>query len=468
MLFTNILENIKDEIINKTQELVQIKSVETLSKPGMPFGEGVNEALEYTLKLCKDLGFKIKNFDGYAGHADLGEGDEMIGILVHLDVVPEGDLENWTYPPYSATIKNNRIYGRGTIDDKGPTIAAIYAMKALKDSGVLLKKKIRIIFGTDEESGWECMRYYLKKEKAPQIAFTPDANFPVIYGEKGIITLKLKQEFNVPSNSKINIKYIRGGELSNIVPNYCEALLYIKNEPSSIYEECLSLIKKEKYSIDLHLDNNNLYLKSHGVSAHAMEPQKGKNAISQLMQVLKVLNLESTQMNSFIDFYNNKINTQTNGESLNCQMNDKDSGELTLNVGIIDFCENKGELTLNIRYPVTKKDTMVIDKINANLINSNIKMEIINNMPPLYMPKDSKLVKTLTSVYKKMTNDDTQAQTFGGGTYARALDNAVAFGPIFPGQVNLAHQTDEFIEIDDLIKNAQIMAQAIYELDLLD
>lgn len=468
MLFTNLIENMKDEIINKTQELIQIKSVETKAKPNMPFGEGVNEALEYTLKLCEELGFKTKNVDGYAGHADLGEGDEMIGILVHLDVVPEGDLKKWIFPPYSATIKNNRIYGRGAIDDKGPTIAAIYAMKALKDSGVLLKKKIRIIFGTDEESGWECMRYYLKKEKAPQIAFTPDANFPVIYGEKGIITLKLKQEFNISSTSNINIKYIKGGELSNIVPNYCEALLYIKNEPSSIYEECLSLITKENYSIDLDLDNNNLYLKSHGVSAHAMEPQKGKNAISQLMKVLKVLNLESIQMSSFIDFYNNKINTQTNGEALNCQMNDKDSGELTLNVGIIDFDENKAELTLNIRYPVTKKDTIVIDKINANLINSNIKMKIINNMPPLYMPKDSKLVQTLTRVYKKMTNDDTQAQTFGGGTYARALDNAVAFGPIFPDQANLAHKADEYIEIDNLMKNTQIMAQAIYELDLLD
>lgn len=162
MLFTQLLENMKDEIINKTQELVQIKSVETKSKPNMPFGEGVNEALEYVLNLCDDLGFKTKNVDGYAGHADLGEGEDTIGILVHLDVVPEGDVKKWTYPPYSAMIVNNKIYGRGTIDDKGPTIAAIYAMKALKDSGVLLKKKIRIIFGTDEESGWECMKYYLK------------------------------------------------------------------------------------------------------------------------------------------------------------------------------------------------------------------------------------------------------------------------------------------------------------------
>ncbi|WP_419768821.1 dipeptidase PepV [Arcobacter sp.] len=468
MLFTSILENMKDEIINKFQELIQIKSVETTAKPGMPFGEGVNEALEYTLKLCDELGFKTKNVDGYAGHADLGDGDEMIGILVHLDVVPEGDLKKWTYPPYSATIKNNCIYGRGTIDDKGPTIAAIYAMKALKDSGVLLKKKIRIIFGTDEESGWECMRYYLIKEKVPKIAFTPDANFPVIYGEKGIITLKLKQEFNISSLSNINIKYIKGGELSNIVPNYCEALLYIIDEPKNVYEKCLNIIKKENYSIDLYLDNNNLYLKSHGISAHAMAPQKGKNAISQLMQVLKLLNLETTQMSSFIDFYNIKINTQTNGKSLDCQMKDEHSGELTLNVGVINFDEKKVELILNIRYPITKKDTNVIDKINDNLTNSNIKMEIINNMPPLYMPKDSKLVQTLTNVYKKMTNDDTQPQTFGGGTYARALENAVAFGPVFPGQVNLAHQADEYIEIDDLMKNAQIMAQAIYELNLLD
>ncbi|RXJ96388.1 dipeptidase PepV [Malaciobacter molluscorum] len=467
MLFTQLLENMKDEIINKTQELVQIKSVETKSKPNMPFGEGVNEALEYVLNLCDDLGFKTKNVDGYAGHADLGEGEDAIGILVHLDVVPEGDVKKWTYPPYSATIVNNKIYGRGTIDDKGPTIAAIYAMKALKDSGVLLKKKIRIIFGTDEESGWECMKYYLKKEKAPQIAFTPDANFPVIYGEKGILVLKLKQEFNLLSNKNIFIKYIKGGELSNIVPNYCEALLYIKDNIKTIYEKCLDIIKKEEYSITLHLEDNNLFIQSQGISSHAMEPQKGKNAISQLMLLLGSLDLKSNQISEFIDLYNDKINIQTNGKNLDCQMSDEDSGELTLNVGVINLDESKVELTLNIRYPITKNYTQVLNKIQNNLKNTQIETQIIKSMPPLYVPKDSKLVKTLTNVYRKMTNDNTQVQTFGGGTYARALDNAVAFGPVFPGQANLAHKADEYIDIDDLLKNAQIMAQAIYELSLL-
>ncbi|RXJ88102.1 dipeptidase PepV [Arcobacter sp. CECT 8985] len=467
MIFDELIENMKDEIVCKTQELIQIKSVETLAKANMPFGEGVNEALEYTLKLCDSLGFKTKNIDGYAGHADLGDAEDMVGILVHLDVVPEGDHKKWTYPPYSATIKDDCIYGRGAIDDKGPTIAAIYAMKALKDSGVLLKKKIRIIFGTDEESGWECMKYYLKKEKPPKIAFTPDANFPVIYGEKGILTFKIRQKFDLISSSNINIKYIKGGELSNIVPNYCESLIYIKNDVNDIYNKCISIIKKNDYSIQLNLDNNNLYFKSHGISAHAMEPQKGKNAISQLLELFSNLDFQSKEIDEFIKFYNNKIGMQTNGENLGCKMSDEDSGELTLNVGVINLDENGFELKLNLRYPITKHDTEVIDKINNNLYN-NMNIEIIKSMPPLYVPKDSKIIKTLVNVYKQITNDNSEAKTFGGGTYARAIDNAVAFGPLFPGQVNLAHKADECIKIDDLLKNSKIMALAIYNLNLLD
>ena len=178
----NIIDEMKDEIIESLQRIVRIKSVEDEPEEGMPFGEGVNQCLESFLDIAKSLGLKTKNIDGYAGHVEIGEGEEILGILCHLDVVPEGS--NWTYPPYAAEIHDGKIYGRGTIDNKGPAIASLYALKAIQDSGIKLNKRVRLILGTDEESGWECIRYYLDKEETPALAFSPDAEFPVIHGKR--------------------------------------------------------------------------------------------------------------------------------------------------------------------------------------------------------------------------------------------------------------------------------------------
>ncbi|HHY13423.1 MAG TPA: Sapep family Mn(2+)-dependent dipeptidase, partial [Thermoanaerobacterales bacterium] len=178
------IERYRNDIIKSVQEQIKIKSVKGESKPGMPFGEGPREALEHALKLSEELGFKTKNVDGYAGHAEYGEGDDIVGVLVHLDVVPEGT--GWVHPPYGGEIHDGKIYGRGTIDNKGPAIAALYALKALKDSGVNMKRRVRIIFGTDEESGWEDMDYYMENEENPMCGFSPDALFPIINSEKGI------------------------------------------------------------------------------------------------------------------------------------------------------------------------------------------------------------------------------------------------------------------------------------------
>ena len=187
------IDEMKDEIVESVQEIVRIKSVEGEPGENKPFGEGVNQCLEATLAIAERLGLKNKNIDGYAGHVEIGEGEEILGILCHLDVVPEGS--NWTYPPYGAEIHDGKIYGRGTIDNKGPAIAALYALKAVQDSGIKLNKRVRLILGTNEESGWGCINYYLKKEETPALAFSPDAEFPVIHGEKGILTFILKKIF---------------------------------------------------------------------------------------------------------------------------------------------------------------------------------------------------------------------------------------------------------------------------------
>ena len=220
MDLSSVIESYKAHIIENTSKLIQIPSVEAAVRPGRPFGEAVDDALLFCLELAQELGFMTGNVDGYAGYAQMGEGDETLGILVHLDVVPEG--VDWTYPPFSGVIHDGKIYGRGAIDDKGPAMAALYAMKAVMDSGVCLRKKVRLIFGLDEESGWKDMEYYFKKEPMPEIGITPDGCYPVIYAEKGIVDIAVKKCFK-PSNSvTLRLNSVIGGERHNMVADICE------------------------------------------------------------------------------------------------------------------------------------------------------------------------------------------------------------------------------------------------------
>ena len=454
----NRIDEMRDNIIATTQELIRIKSVQDTPEEGKPFGKGVNKALEATLEIAKNMGFETGNIDGYAGYAEMGEGEEMLGILCHLDVVPEGS--NWTYPPYAAEIHDDKIYGRGSIDDKGPGVAALYAMKAVKDSDVILNKRVRIIFGTNEESGWGGMDYYLENAEVPDLGFSPDAEFPVIHAEKGILIFKLKEKFdNKDENGKVTVKSIKGGNAPNMVPDHCEAEL--KGDFNEIEEKLNNFLKDYDYDLSLEKKNDLILLKSEGVSAHGSMPADGQNAISQLMTFLSNLDLGDNDIADFISFYNNKIGMEYYGESIGCGFEDDVSGKLIFNVGVIDLSTESGEITINIRYPVTNNAETVYTGMKEKL-DENIELEEMQHKEPLYVEKDDPLVKNLMAVYRDIVGDEeSEPIAIGGGTYARAIEKAVAFGPLFPGQEELAHQKDEFIGIPDLIKNAKIYAGAI-------
>lgn len=463
MKFVELVESYKDEIINTTQKMVSIKSVEGEEKPNMPFGEGPYKALEYALNLSKEMGFKTKNFDGYAGHAEFGEGTETVGILVHLDVVPEG--EGWTYPPYNGEIHDDKIHGRGTTDDKGPAVAALYAMKALKESNVTLNKKVRIIFGTNEETGWGCMKYYFKNEKAPDMAITPDADFPVIHGEKGIIAFDLVKNIENKSTGDIKIKSISGGNAVNMVPDSCEAVLESDNV-EEIEKKLNTFIEKTGYNLFIKEEGNSVRIIAKGISAHGSTPEKGKNAISYLLLFLgEIVNCDCDICN-FINMYNEKIALKNHGENIGCGFEDDVSGKLNFNPGVIKINEDEIILSINVRYPIKSSSRAVYEGIRNELKGTGIELiEDDDEMKPLYVPKDNLLVQKLMKVYREETGDyDSEPITIGGGTYARSMENAVAFGPVFPGQKELAHQKDEFISIDHLMKLARIYTKAIYEL----
>ncbi len=461
MEFDAEIGRLKEDIISSTRELLRIKSVKSAPLEGKPFGENINNALEYILRLADSFGFRTKNLDGYAGYAEYGQGDKLVGVVVHLDVVPEG--EGWSHPPYSGEISDNKIYGRGAIDDKGPAAAALYALKAIKASGVSLNSRVRVIFGLDEESGSRCLEYYREKEEIPTYSFIPDASYPVIFSEKGVLTFNMKKQFK-DSPGEMDIVSIVGGTRHNVVPDFCEAV--IKASPSAlnrIEQKSMDFFDKVQSDMELVYSSDRLLVKSYGIPSHASLPEKGTNAISQLMMFLKQLDVPG-EKGEFIDFFCNHIGMETDGRSIGCNLSDEVSGNLTLNAGVINLSSSELELTLDIRYPVTYKGQGVLDRIKKFTNRYGISITDVRDVEPLFVPPEYPLVKSLMEVYSDFTGQKAEPLSIGGGTYARSIPNAVAFGPLFPGEPELAHNKDEYISIESLINNTRIFARAIYKL----
>lgn len=455
------VEELREEVIKSVQDLIRIKSVEEESKEGMPFGEGPAKALNAALDLSKSLGFNVVNLDNYIGYAEYGTGEEYVGVLGHLDVVPEGD--GWIYPPYGAEIHDDKIFGRGTLDDKGPMVAALYGLKAVVDSGAKLSKRVRIIFGTNEETGCGEVAHYLKTNKPPVCGFTPDGQYPIINGEKGITIFEVVKDLNNKQSGDIIINKITGGNRPNMVPSYCEAEITAKDS-NSLVETVNEFAKKTSYELKAEVNGDKVIVKSMGVSAHGSTPHVGKNAIMQLFALIGELNIEKSDIKDYIDFFNTYVGMETDGKKFGVGLEDKVSGKLSFNVGTIKMDENKVSMELNLRYPVTFKYEDMIKPFEERINGTGIRIENMSKSSPLYFEESHPLIKTLQKVYEDCTGQEATLLSIGGGTYAKQIPNMVAFGPIFPGKPDLDHQANECIEIEDLIANTKIYANAIYEL----
>jgi succinyl-diaminopimelate desuccinylase len=464
MNFETIIEGYSDEIVRKVQDLIRIKSIKGEPEAGMPCGKGPYEALQYTLSLCKDMGFRTKDLDGYVGYAELGEGEETIGVLVHLDVVPEG--QGWTYPPFSAELHDGKIYGRGAIDDKGPVIAILYAMKTLITSEVKLKRKIRVVFGTDEENGFDGINYYRTKEKPFDMGFTPDASFPLIRGEKGILLCKLKSEIHKRSKSNIYIKSIIGGSAPNMVPGSCNAIISIEKTELPMLEALIDEFKQcNGYEIALDVMGNIINLSCNGKTAHGSTPEEGLNAISIMMLFLNRFYGANDDVARFIKIYNDKIGMQYNGEAMNPSYYDDMSGKMTLNVGKIALDEHKLDITIDIRYPISFSADDIIQTLRNEFAVEGFAIEQLFAVDPIFFHEDHPLLQKLLKVYKDVTKDqESKPLVTGGATYARSMENVIAFGPVFSDEPELAHKGDEYITIEKLLLLTKIYTYALYEL----
>ncbi len=336
-----------------------------------------------------------------------GEGEEF-AVLAHLDVVPAGS--GWTHEPFGGEVDygNAKIWGRGTMDDKGPAVCALLAMKVIKDKGLLPKKKIKLIVGCNEESGWACIDYYKAHAHMPDTGFSPDADFPVIYAEKGILHLKLA----FPSNSAFT--GLRGGERGNMVCDLCEV------------RTAADEAKLKKYN--LVYENGKVI--SRGKSAHGSTPELGINAIA---PVLKYLGLTDMHAKLFEDGFGI------------CGLEDE-TGRLTFSPNVIEQTEQGIFVTCDVRYPATMDRSDVLGAVEK----AKIKYEIIHEQAPLFNDKNCELIKTLCGVYNEVTGKHMQPVAIGGGTYARALKCGAAFGPEEDGEEQTIHKPDEYITFDKI------------------
>ena len=449
----------KDELIKDLQDSIRIKSVEEEAKPGMPFGEGPAKALEHFLSVGEKLGFKAENFDNYAGHIDFGTDDqeEMVGILGHVDVVPEGT--GWDHDPYGAEIVDNKMFGRGTLDDKGPMMICLYAMKALKDAGIPLKRKVRMILGANEETGWGCMKHYFEKLQMPHpaVSFTPDSEFPVTFAEKGI----LRALFKVKTDADIAVK---AGNVFNAVPESTTITLPLSYK-EAIERELPLYNEGKENKVSFEITENKIIVTSKGVAAHAAHPSLGYNSLSALMIFLGRLDIKENGFKEMVKFFNDKIQMEFNGKLLGLNLVDEPSGEITINFGKC-YVEN-GELivSMDMRFPVTFEAESIKEKLFTVLNEYGLTFEPLKEEKPLYVPKDNFLVKTLMEVYQDMTGDmESQPISTGGGTYAKAVSNCVAFGALLKGTPDSMHQKNECMDLASLDTLLPLFVETIYRL----
>lgn len=444
-----IIESLREPMTETLKKWIRIPSVKEEAAPGAPFGKTLRTMLDTALEDCEKLGFRVRNVDGYAGDVEMGQGEDTLGILVHLDVVPAGD--GWQQDPYGGEVINGRIYGRGTNDDKGPAVAALYAMYALKKAGLPLKKKVRLILGCDEESGMEDMKYYDKHADMPSMGFSPDASYPVINTEKGLYHL----EVNGPLGQKgLKIYSLEAGQRPNVIPGMAVAVIAGDGQTVKQVE---AFSKEAGYPVEAKLlPEGKVQITALGAAGHAAFPQGGKNAIGRLLKALRALGAKGA-----VERLANVIGEEYDGASLGIAVEDKLSGPLTLNLGIIRSDGDTMEATLDIRYPVMANPDMILKSISAAVAPAGLSVTVNALKAPHHVPEDSPLVQSLLEAYHQVTGRPKQAIAIGGGTYARCLKQGVAFGAMFPEEEELAHQAGEYMSIDSLMTNILIFAKAI-------
>ena len=417
------IESYLEACAGSIAELVRIDSSQADPLPGKPFGEGAAQALRRFLLLAESFGFATRNYDNYVGEVIFGSG-EPFAILCHLDVVPAGS--GWTHDPFGGEIADGKIYGRGATDDKGPAVICLYCLKALKDAGFAPARTIKLIAGCNEETGWKCIEHYNACAEMPKEGFSPDADFPVIYAEKGILHVRLDYPLaDAPFTA------LRGGERENMVCDYARA-------EGAAFDPA----RGEKYGVTAEGDG----IAAHGRAAHASTPEAGENALEKLLRYFAEESEGAARV--VADLFDDRLGLR--------QLRDE-TGSLTLSPDVASYREGVLSVLADIRYPASMRR----EEILGRLEELGVPCTVLHAQAPLLSEKEGALVSTLRRVYEQETGQAAEPIAIGGGTYARALERGAAFGPAFPGEPSTIHQKDEYISLDNVRRLLRIYCAAI-------
>lgn len=456
----------EDELLKDTVAVLQIDSIESEPKPDAPFGEGNRKALDFVLQRARDFGMKTTDLEGYIGYADFGQGERLVMTLGHLDVVPVGP--GWKHAPFGGDIDGGYIYARGSNDDKGPSMAAFYAMRAIKECLPDLQSRMRVVFGCNEESGFKCVEHYMKTEEAPTYGVAPDSGWPLYHAEKGIANFVVTAE--IPVNADFQILSVEGGQRPNIVIERCRAQVRVSDSVRKQVEE--KVTDRWDKNVTATWNGDVLDIDVQGKAAHGANPFMGDNAATRLFRFL--YEIAPFQLGDWLEDVLKM--GQTSGAGIGVAGADEVSGELTCNFGIIKTNPTPNtqhptpslEMLFNLRYPVTWKGDQLADRCHKFLskLKGKYSMKAERDSPSLYFPLDHPLVKTIVEVYEAETGEKREPGVMGGGTYARAIPNTVSIGTSWDGD-GPAHENDERLAIDSLFKASRIYAHIFYRLAIM-
>ena len=446
----DLIDSYAEDFAAHLTRWIQVPSVKDEAAPGAPFGREVRRMYDMALADCEAEGLVTRGFDGYALDATLpGESGEAIAVLGHLDVVPAGD--SWPMPPFAAVREGDRIYGRGTSDDKGPSLCALYAMKAIKEAGIPLKKSIRLILGCDEESGWEDMAYYAEHAGMPDVGFSPDASFPLINTEKAMLHLALTAPV---SPEGLQVKEMYTGERTNVIPGESRALLAGGEDVAA---KVAAYAEKTSLPYTAEVTAEGVWVTAEGIPGHSAYPEGRRNAIGMMLLLLRELGVQG----AFATLAD-AVGLESDGASLGCACRDDVSGPLTCNMGILHLEKGVIFCTLDMRVPITADLDALSANARAALPGFTVAHE--SKKAPHHVPAKSELVSNLLAAYHEETGLPAEPQSTGGGTYAKVLKQGVAFGAAFPDDEDLAHQAGEYVSLPKMVTAMKIYANALVRL----
>lgn len=450
------------EMVEDIFALCRVNSERMPAKEGMPYGEGPAQVLDEALKMGAAYGFQVRNYDNYVGTVDLNQKEKQLDILAHLDVVPAG--EGWKVTgPFEPVLKDGRLYGRGTADDKGPAVAALYAMRAVKELGIPVTKNVRLIVGCDEECGSSDIRHYYQEEKEAPMTFSPDAEFPVINVEKGRLEGHFTGSFP-KSQGTARLVSLNAGTKINVVP--AKAFAVTEGVDMEAMEQAAKAVERETgISFTFSPQGNGIQITAEGVNAHAAHPEGGNNALTGLLVLVSRLPFTDCGQTACLKNLSQLIpHGDMYGKSLGIAMEDDVSGKLTLAFSMLNVTQEGLEGYFDSRCPICATEDNVLLVVKEKLKQAGVTLLTDSMKEPHHVDGESLFVRTLLSVYEEYSGRKGECLSTGGGTYVHDLKNGVAFGAAMPGTDNNMHGADEFAILDELVVSAKIFAQVIVKL----